>query len=104
MGIGFQRNILEERHAKHLFVVTLPLENMDLTRDDFILEMRRRNVGASIHYAPLHHMPLYYPDRQPTLPVTEWLTIRNVTLPIGASMSLQDVDYVCTNSLELLQH
>jgi dTDP-4-amino-4,6-dideoxygalactose transaminase len=103
LGIGFQNSLLEDSHSRHLFVITLPLERMRLSRDDFVLALRERNVGASIHYAPLHAMLLYHPDGQPALPVTERLASRIVTLPISASMSLADAEYVVEHVLELLQ-
>jgi dTDP-4-amino-4,6-dideoxygalactose transaminase len=102
LGIGFQAGVLEERHSRHLFVITLPIEKMRMSRDDFILRLRERNIGASIHYAPLHTMPLYHSDGQPALPATERLSTRNVTLPISASMSLEDAGYVTENVRELL--
>ena len=103
LAVGFQSGALGENHSRHLLVVTLPVESMRMSRDDFILSLRERNVGASIHYAPLHSMPLYDPASQPDLPATERLAIRNVTLPISASMNLDDSDYVIGHILELLR-
>ncbi len=102
-AIGFQCGILGRDHARHLFVVTLPLEKMQMSRDDFILRLRERNVGGSIHYAPLHSMPLYHAANAKALPVTERLSVRNVTLPIGARMNVEDADYVIGHVVELLQ-
>lgn len=102
-GIGFQSGLLEPRHARHLFPVMLPLERMRETRDQFVLRLRDRNIGASIHYAPLHLMQLYGPPASAPLPATEHLAARNVTLPISASMSLQDADDVCANVLDMLK-
>ena len=39
----------------------------------------------------------------PALPVTEGLSTRNVTLPISASMGLEDAEYVVGHVQELLQ-
>jgi perosamine synthetase len=103
VDLGFQAGVLSAAHSLHLFVVTLPVERMRLTRDDFILALRERNVGASIHYAPLHSMPLYHPVTAPCLPVTEWLAARNVTLPIGAAMDIDDADYVVAHVLEVME-
>jgi perosamine synthetase len=103
LGIGFQEDVTADNHSRHLFVVTLPVEDIGMSRDEFILKLRERNIGASIHYAPLHSMPIYHPESQPGLPVTERLSTRNVTLPISASMSLEDVDYVVEHVLEVLQ-
>jgi dTDP-4-amino-4,6-dideoxygalactose transaminase len=102
-GIAIQHGVLEDGHARHLFVVTLPVERMKMSRDDFILQLRERNIGAAIHYAPLHSMVLYHPQNPPVLPATEDLSCRNVTLPISASMGLEDAEYVIRHILELLQ-
>lgn len=99
-GIGFQTEVLSARHARHLMVVTVPLEKMQVSRDEFILKLRERNIGASIHYAPLHSMPLYCADVDPELPNTDFLAARIVTVPIGVGMTLADTDYVVQHFLE----
>src|SRR5262249_33849256 len=58
-AVRFQRDILHPYHARHLVAVRLPVEQMTLSRDQFLLALRDRNIGASIHYKPLHGMPLY---------------------------------------------
>lgn len=93
--IPWQSGLESEAHARHLFVVKLPIEEMALSRDDVLLELRARNVGASIHYAPLHTMPRYATEKgHGTLPNTEKLAREIMTLPISASMSLADASYV----------
>jgi dTDP-4-amino-4,6-dideoxygalactose transaminase len=89
-ALGFQSEVLHPRHARHLFTVTLPIENMNISRDEFLLQLRARNVGASIHYAPLHTMPLYASFGQPHLVQTEEICAAILTLPISSSMSLND--------------
>lgn len=102
-GIGFQQGLGEAGHARHLFVVTLPVERMHVSRDQFVLSLRERNVGATIHYAPLHRMPLYHPEQQSSLPVTERLATRIMTMPISSSMTIEDADYVIENVTDLLK-
>lgn len=102
--ITFQSKILDEAHARHLFLIELPVDHMALSRDEFLLELRARNVGATIHYTPLHIMPLYNPNREkPSLPHTEKAYRRILTLPISASMDLEDADYVILQIKELLK-
>ena len=75
---------------------------MTRSRDEFVLELRAENIGASVHYAPLHAMPLYARGEPAFLPHTERLAERIVTLPISASMSLEDADEVAERVCELL--
>ena len=91
----FQRDCTHPYHARHLFVVQLPAHRMRRTRDQVLVILRARNIGASIHYAPLHLMPLYAGGRsQVSLPATERVADRILTLPISASMTATDVDDV----------
>jgi UDP-4-amino-4-deoxy-L-arabinose-oxoglutarate aminotransferase len=102
--LGLQRDCVHPDHARHLFVVTLPVRTMQLTRDDVVLALRARNVGAAIHYPPLHTMPLYTGLTPPEpLPVTEHLGEAIMTLPISGSMTVDDADYVVAQLREVLE-
>jgi perosamine synthetase len=92
--IGFQDGLNDAFHALHLFVVTLPIEQLKCTRNDIVLTLRERNVGASIHYAPLHTMPFFAQTPCTNMTNTNYLNERIMTLPISASMTLNDADYV----------
>lgn len=100
-GLRFQEHAFDPAHALHLLVVILPLERMLMTRDELLIALRARNIGASIHYRPVHREALYGTPAD-SVPVTEWLADRIMTLPISASMTEADVDYVCKHLLELL--
>lgn len=98
--INFQDNIIHLDHARHLFVIKL--DETHFTRDELLLELRARNIGASIHYNPLHSMPLYNEEQQPNLPNTEHICRQIMTLPISASMKIEDAEYVVTQLKQLL--
>jgi dTDP-4-amino-4,6-dideoxygalactose transaminase len=93
--IRLQRDCTAASHALHLFLALLPIERMSFSREELIVALRARNIGATIHYTPLHGMPLYLGDR-PTdqLPVTEDVAARCITLPISASMTAADAEEV----------
>lgn len=100
----FQSHILHPHHSRHLFQILLPLAEMRLSRNELLLELRNRNIGASIHYAPLHLMPLYRDkEQQPVLPNTEAIYERIITLPISASMNMDDADYIIEQLKELIR-
>lgn len=99
--IRFQHNVTHPYHARHLFTVVLPVDKMAITRDEFLLKLRAMNIGASIHYAPLHTMPLYASADDSRLFHTERLGKSILTLPISASMSFDDARYVTEKFIEL---
>ncbi|HXB41833.1 MAG TPA: DegT/DnrJ/EryC1/StrS family aminotransferase [Bacteroidia bacterium] len=101
--IRFQNGLSEESHAKHLYVIKLPLKEMKITRDEFLVEMRDKNIGASIHYMPLHMMDYYKKNFGPqSLPVSEKVFDEIITLPVSATMNDSDItDVIETTKLIL---
>lgn len=103
VGIRMQKHLAEAHHAHHLFVIRLPVAEMEIGRNELLLELRAKNIGASIHYAPLHTLPLYQPHAGSSLPATEALMADIMTLPFGVSVSDEDADYVLDQLLDCLQ-
>jgi dTDP-4-amino-4,6-dideoxygalactose transaminase len=91
------------QHAWHLYMLRLDNERLRGGRDQFVDELRRRNIGTSVHFIPLHLHP-YYRDTYhyaPTdFPVANHEFLREVSLPIYSRMSERDVDDVIAAVLE----
>ncbi len=99
----FQSQVFDDRHARHLLVACFDPSKTGMLRDDLLLALRDSNIGASIHYRPLHVQPLYCKNGLASLPVTERLAEQIMTLPISARMSLDDVEYVIHHLVKLIQ-
>jgi dTDP-4-amino-4,6-dideoxygalactose transaminase len=84
-------------HAWHLYVLRLNLERLNLSRDRFIEELKSRNIGASVHFIPIHLHP-YYRDRYgfspESFPVAHGEYRRIVSLPLHPGMEERDVEDV----------
>ena len=80
--------MLEEKEyaksAHHAFVVLAE------DRDGLIEHLAEKDIDAGVHYRPNHLYAVYEPYRR-SLPVTEALWIRMVTLPLFPSMTNDDV-------------
>lgn len=88
----------------HIFPILLP---EGINRFQFIDKMRESGVQTSIHYPPAHRFT-YYRNRygEISLPVTEQVASREVTLPLFPTMKTDDVRYVVKsvkNALKNLQ-
>lgn len=79
----------------HIFPMLLP---EGINRQNFMQEMRKTGIQTSIHYPPVHHFS-YYRQRFPgiSLPKTESVAAREVTLPLFPGMTDEDVHYVLTS-------
>lgn len=87
----------EVSHSWHLYPLRLHLDKLRIDRARFIEELRRRNVGASVHFIPLHQQPFYrekYGYAAVEFPVAEAEYPRLVSLPIFSAMETREVDAV----------
>lgn len=93
------------KHAWHLFIVRVNIDEAGLSRDEFINELKRRNIGTGIHFLAAH-LHKYYMETLGTcrgmLPNTEWNSERIVSLPLFPDMSIEDVDEVVMAMEEIL--
>jgi dTDP-4-amino-4,6-dideoxygalactose transaminase len=95
----------DDQHAHHLYVIQLDLEQITITRDEFIEKMAEKGIGTSVHFIPLHIHP-YWRDRYgfspEDFPVALDCYHRAVSLPIYSKMLDEDVDRVIRAVKEIL--
>jgi dTDP-4-amino-4,6-dideoxygalactose transaminase len=87
----------DRNHVYHLYVLRLNLECLSLDRAQFIEELKVRNIGASVHFIPVHLHPYYteqFGYRIGSLPDAEALYERIVSIPLYPRMSETDVNSV----------
>jgi UDP-4-amino-4-deoxy-L-arabinose-oxoglutarate aminotransferase len=93
------------RHAWHLFIVRLDTDRVGLSRDDFMAELKQRNIGTGLHFRAVH-LQKYYREsmdmRRGMLPNTEWNSDRICSLPLFPDMTFEDVDDVVEAIKEVL--
>ena len=96
-GLETPRVADERGHAWHLYVIQLDTENLDIDRDDFMRRLTAMNIGASVHFIPVHLHPYYrqkYGFQPGDFPNAFSAFQRIVSLPIYPKMTDQDVDDV----------
>lgn len=84
-------------HAWHLYIIKLNLEALTIDRNQFIEELKRRGIGASVHFIPLHIHPYYrdtYNYKPEDFPVAYETYKRIVSLPAYPKMTDEDVQRV----------
>jgi dTDP-4-amino-4,6-dideoxygalactose transaminase len=84
-------------HAWHVYALRLNLNKLKISRDEFIEELRRKNIAASVHFIPIHVHPYYrdkYGYRPNDFPVAYSEYQRLVSLPIYPTMLDRDIEDV----------
>lgn len=85
------------RHCWHLYALRLRLNSLTIDRSRFIAELRKRNIGASVHFIPIQLHPFFkkwaeLPENH--CPRALALYPRLVSLPLYPSMTEEEVFYV----------
>ena len=94
----------DRRHAWHLYMLRLHLDQLTIDRAGFVEELTARNVGTSVHFIPLHVHPYYretYGYKPEDFPVAYHEYLREVSLPIYSKMTDEDVEDVIRAVLEV---
>ena len=90
----------------HLYVLTLRLNALAITRDEFIARLAEAGIGTSVHFIPLHLQPYWrdrYTLRPEDFPVAHRQFQRIVSLPIYPAMTDGEVARVIEAVTSLLE-
>jgi len=82
----------------HLYVLRIRPERLRIDRNQFIEELKTRQIGTSVHYLPLHMQPFYknkYRLETGDCPVAADAFSRMLSLPLHPGLTDDDVDDVC---------
>jgi dTDP-4-amino-4,6-dideoxygalactose transaminase len=86
------------KFGNHVYVIKILDEDVD--RDKFMQELRKLNVGTNLHFYPVHKN-IYYEKKYPdvSLPDSEWLMNRILSIPLCTKYTKEDIKYVtdCLN-------
>lgn len=79
-------------HVYQMYTITVPKE----LRDDLVMYLRSKEIGASVHFYPAVHQQPFYKEgfRRTDLSNTEKLVNELITLPIYPTMSFEQVEFV----------
>jgi dTDP-4-amino-4,6-dideoxygalactose transaminase len=86
-------------------MLRLNLDRLQIDRAQFADELKRRNIGISVHFIPLHLHPYYreaYGYQPEDFPVAYHEYQREISLPIYSKMSDADVQDVIDAVLEVV--
>lgn len=90
------RSVDITEHAWHLYPIRLK-DDVQISRDEFIIKMSEFNIGCSVHFIPLHRHPVWrdgYNLTPEQFPNAEAAYQRIISIPLFTKMSEQDQQHV----------
>lgn len=95
-----------DRSGHHLYATLIDFAALGTTRADFMNALRERGIGTQVHYIPLHRQP-YHAARDvgghDQFVNTEAYYQKCLSLPLFPGMTDEEVEYVATQVMELVQ-
>ena len=93
------------RHAWHLYTPLVDVDRLSIGRDEFMSELKRRNIGTGLHYTAAHEFS-YYAGRfgwtPESFPEAHFVSERIVSLPLFPGLTDGDQDDAVEAILEVL--
>ena len=93
-------------HSRHLFVIRLDTERLTISRDQFLEELKGRNIGVSVHFIALHTMSAYrkrFGYKPEDFPKAFAFSESEISLPMYSTLSTVDAEYVADTVLDLVK-
>ncbi|WP_144113716.1 DegT/DnrJ/EryC1/StrS family aminotransferase [Paraburkholderia sp. BCC1886] len=96
LGLGLPLADFENSNW-HMFLVTLPLDRLSISRAEFMNHLKERGIGSGVHYPAIHLFSLYRARgfSEGMFPHAEHYGASTVTLPLFTQLSDSDVARVC---------
>jgi dTDP-4-amino-4,6-dideoxygalactose transaminase len=81
------------RHAWHIYTPLVDIDRLKISRDQFMTELKTRNIGSGLHYTAVHEFS-YHADKfgwKPMdFPEAHFVSDRILSLPLFPTMTDQD--------------
>jgi dTDP-4-amino-4,6-dideoxygalactose transaminase len=94
----------QDSHGWHLCTILVDFDALDIDRRGLMERLKQRGVGSQVHYIPVHTQPFYrrrYGEL--SLPGAMHYYQHTLSLPLDASMTVEDVDRVVAALSESLK-
>jgi len=101
-----QRVAYPIRHAWHLYTPLVDIDRLTISRDRFMEELKRRNIGSGLHYTAAHEFSFYagrFGWKPQDFPEAHFVSERIVSLPFFPGLAEADQDDVVETVKEVLE-
>ena len=92
-------------HSRHLYILRVVPERLTISRDQFIEELKARNVGVSVHFIALHTMSAYtkrFGFKPEAFPKAYAFSESEISLPMYSTLGAEKAQYVADAVLDIL--
>ena len=101
---GLEHITIFDRDYKNVVPHIYPIKlGKEIKRNNFQKYLEERQIQTGIHYKPNHLLTLYKNNLNCTLPKTESIFEKIISLPLHPELNYRDIDFVVHNIKEYLK-
>ena len=92
-------------HSRHLYILRVVPERLTISRDQFIEELKERNVGVSVHFIALHTMSAYtkrFGFKPEDFKKAYDFSESEISLPLYSTLGKEKAQYVAEAVLDIV--
>lgn len=85
------------KHAYHLYPLQIKFDELKISKKNFFLIMKEKNILLQVHYIPVHLQPFYRKNfgfKEGDFPVAEKFYRNEISIPIYPSLNEEDINYI----------
>ena len=93
-------------HSRHLYILRIVPEMLTISRDQFIEELKARNVGVSVHFIALHTMSAYtkrFGYKPEDFKKAYDFSESEISLPLYSTLGKENAEYVAQAVLDIVE-
>ncbi|MBP3428233.1 MAG: DegT/DnrJ/EryC1/StrS family aminotransferase [Clostridia bacterium] len=93
-------------HSRHLYILRIVPERLTISRDQFIEELKVRNIGVSVHFIALHTMSAYtkrFGYKPEDFKKAYDFSESEISLPLYSTLGRENAAYVAQAVLDIVK-
>lgn len=84
------------------YIMPIVLKDSTVTKRDEVREkLHSAGIQTSVHYPAIHHFSIYK-EYDARLPITDYVSENEITLPMYASLTSEEIDFICSTLAAIL--
>ncbi|MDD4527871.1 MAG: DegT/DnrJ/EryC1/StrS family aminotransferase [Candidatus Margulisbacteria bacterium] len=103
-GVDFVHEQKWQKSSYHLFTLLVDWQKFNISRAEFMLKLREKNILTQVHYIPVYKHPFYkqFNINEKDFPVTESYYEKTISIPCSSKMKIADAKRVVKEIKNLL--
>lgn len=90
--------------AHNLMPLLIHFEDLNITRQQLMLELQKRGIGTQIHFIPLYRHPYFqkrFHFKRKHFPYTEIYYSQELSFPLFAHLTTKQIQFICNTLVEI---